>query len=155
MSKRIADDLVLHGGGDGSVHRYWNLQHEAAQYRTEFFAHWREMKLDAVICPPFPIAAAPIGCVDHISALVSYTGLYNLLNCPGGVVPVTKVTHSDTEQLKDYKGHYGDNWDRHIKKANLKSTGMPVGVQVVGLPWKDEICLRLMKEIESGLQVQA
>lgn len=48
---------------------------------------------------------------------MSYTALYNLVNCPAGVVPVTKVTQSDIDKLHDYKGHYGDPWDANIKKV--------------------------------------
>ena len=28
--------------------------------------------------------------------------------------------------------------------------GLPVGVQVVTLKWRDELCLRVMKEVESA-----
>ena len=28
------------------------------------------------------------------------------------------------------------------------SVGLPVNVQVVTLPWRDEVCLRVMKELQ-------
>ena len=51
------------------------------------------------------------------AALMSYVVLYNLLNCPVGVVPVTTVTQDDVDGLRDYKGHYGDSWDANIKEV--------------------------------------
>ncbi|XP_078489728.1 fatty-acid amide hydrolase 1-like isoform X2 [Ciona intestinalis] len=153
-SPRIANDLMVYGGGDCSVYRLWKIQAETEKYKKEFFTQWRDLDLNAMICPPFPIAAAPIGSVEHTTALASYTTLFNLLNCPSGVIPVTKVSQADTDKLKDYKGNYGDKWDNHIKKVSENSTDMPIGVQFVGLPWMDEICLRLMKEVETQILLQ-
>lgn len=55
-----------------------------------------------------------------ISFLVAttYTHLYNVLNFPAGVVPVTTVTQADEEALKNYKGHYGDFWDTRMKEVS-------------------------------------
>lgn len=45
--------------------------------------------------------------------------LYNLLNCPAGVVSVSKVTTEDVNKLKSYRGHYGDPWDEKIKIVSI------------------------------------
>ncbi|XP_069089325.1 fatty-acid amide hydrolase 1-like [Pleurodeles waltl] len=76
------------------------------------------------------------------------THLFNVLNFPAGVVPVTIVTEDDEEQLKQYKGHYNDHWDNLLKQAARGGVGLPVAVQCVALPWQEELCLRLMKEVE-------
>uniref|UniRef100_A0A4W5R4A6 Fatty-acid amide hydrolase 1 n=1 Tax=Hucho hucho TaxID=62062 RepID=A0A4W5R4A6_9TELE len=73
---------------------------------------------------------------------LSYTIIYNLLNFPAGVVPVSTVTAEDEEELRHYKGNYGDLWDK------LYTKGLPVAVQCVALPWQDELCLRFMREVE-------
>lgn len=111
---------------------------------------------------------------------VSYTMLYNALDFPAGVVPVTMVTDEDEEELKSYQGYFQDWWDRTLAKVSgarfLRGTsipipspghypcplpllfvlqafrgsvGLPVSVQCVALPWQDELCLRLMKEVET------
>ena len=46
---------------------------------------------------------------------MSYTVLYSLLKYPAGVVPVTKVSRKDQEGLRNYIGHYNDEWDANIK----------------------------------------
>ena len=50
---------------------------------------------------------------------MNYTALYNLLDFPAGVVPVTKVKEEDIEKLKNYRGYYGDPWDKQVKEVSL------------------------------------
>lgn len=55
-----------------------------------------------------------------VPAATSYTNLYNVLNFPAGVVPVSTVTRADKEELKHYRGHYGDPWDNRLKEVSRK-----------------------------------
>lgn len=50
--------------------------------------------------------------------------LYNVLNFPAGVVPVTTVTEDDEEELQQYQGQYGDPWDKTLKKVCLDCGGI-------------------------------
>lgn len=43
--------------------------------------------------------------------------LYNFLNFPAGVVPVSTVTEADEEELKLYRGCCNDPWDRKLKQV--------------------------------------
>lgn len=52
-----------------------------------------------------------------LSAAVSSTMLYNVLNFPAGVVPVSVVTEADEEELKLYRGCCDDSWDRTLKQV--------------------------------------
>lgn len=36
------------------------------------------------------------------------------------------------------------------KKAVASSSGLPVAVQVVAMPWREELCLRAMMEVQQG-----
>lgn len=49
---------------------------------------------------------------------VSYTMLYNALDFPAGVVPVTMVTDEDEEELKGYQGYFRDWWDHTMAKVS-------------------------------------
>lgn len=44
--------------------------------------------------------------------------LYNALDFPAGVVPVTTVTDEDEEELKAYKGYFRDWWDQTLAKVS-------------------------------------
>nr|XP_026691817.1 fatty-acid amide hydrolase 1-like [Ciona intestinalis] len=151
-SPRLRQDLLLHKGGDRSTTRLWSLARDAAAFVDHYTALWLNLNLDAMICPAFPVVACPKGGISNVSAMASHTALYNMLNYPAGVVPVTKVNQKDIEDLENYKGHYQDEWDQHIKEVTKGSIGMPVGVQCVAPTWQDELCLRVMHEVEEQLK---
>ncbi|NXT89448.1 VDHAP protein, partial [Anhinga rufa] len=131
-----------------SVKEMWNHHHEIEVYRTEFIAQWRELQLDVVLCPVLG-PAFTTGYPGKLLTAISSTMLYNVLNFPAGVVPVSTVTEADEEELKLYRGCCDDPWDRTLKQAVAGATGLPVAVQCVALPWREELCLRLMKEVET------
>ncbi|NWQ98697.1 FAAH1 hydrolase, partial [Burhinus bistriatus] len=131
-----------------SVKEMWNHHHEIEAYRTEFIARWRELQLDVVLCPVLG-PAFTTGYPGKLLTAISSTMLYNVLNFPAGVVPVSTVTEADEEELKLYQGCCDDPWDRMLKQAVAGAVGLPVAVQCVALPWQEELCLRLMKEVET------
>lgn len=66
-------------------------------------------------------------CSSHmccVSGAISYTLLYNCLDFPAGVVPVTTVTAEDEAQLEHYKGCFGDIWDKALQKVSPFSPGL-------------------------------
>jgi fatty acid amide hydrolase len=76
--------------------------------------------------------------------LCCYCFIWNLLNFPVGAVPVTSVREDEQ--------HYDSAWDDPITRclvSNMQgSAGLPVGVQVVGLPWHEEAVVEVMKRVE-------
>ncbi|XP_009324854.1 PREDICTED: vitamin D3 hydroxylase-associated protein-like [Pygoscelis adeliae] len=144
---RLADYLSALGGMR-SVKEMWNHHHQIEAYRTEFIARWRELQLDVVLCPVLG-PAFTTGYPGKLLTAISSTMLYNVLNFPAGVVPVSMVTEADEEELELYQGWCDDPWDRTLKQAVAGAVGLPVAVQCVALPWREELCLRLMKEVET------
>ncbi|XP_038270258.1 vitamin D3 hydroxylase-associated protein-like isoform X1 [Dermochelys coriacea] len=144
---RIARDLNALCGV-GSAKNLWKHHVAVAAYRTEFIAKWRELELNVMLCPALGPAFNK-GYPGKLFAATSYTNLYNVLNFPAGVLPVTVVTEADEEELKNYRGHYSDPWDKRLREAVEGATGLPVAVQCVALPWQEELCLRFMKEVET------
>ncbi|NWX94804.1 FAAH1 hydrolase, partial [Nothoprocta ornata] len=131
-----------------SVSKMWNHQHQIMAYRTEFIASWRDLRLDVLLCPVLG-PAFNTGYPGKLLTAISSTMLYNVLNFPAGVVPVSRVTEADEEELKLYQGYCDDPWDRTLKQAVRGAVGLPVAVQCVALPWQEELCLRFMKEVET------
>uniref|UniRef100_A0A8C4JS31 Fatty-acid amide hydrolase 1 n=1 Tax=Dromaius novaehollandiae TaxID=8790 RepID=A0A8C4JS31_DRONO len=103
-------------------------------YRWEFITRWKNLDLDVVLCP----VLGPAFTLDGLSS----TMLYNILNFPAGVVPVTMVTEADEEQLQLYSRYLDEPWDKKLRKAVEGAVGLPVAVQCVALPWQEELCLR-------------
>lgn len=137
--------------GSNSVSEWWELAVKIDQYKAEFLSLWKASKLDVVICPTFPFPACPTGTVKYVTGGASYTTLYNVLNYPAGSIPVTKVTAVDETKMKDYPTKRIS--EKFIKKYfSAGSAGLPVSVQCVGLPFQEEIVLRLMKELEDAIK---
>ncbi|NXO92272.1 FAAH1 hydrolase, partial [Certhia brachydactyla] len=131
-----------------SVKEMWNHHYQIQLYRSQFITQWKELQLDVVLCPVLG-PAFTTGYPGKLLTAISSTMLYNVLNFPAGVVPVSTVTKADEEELKFYKGCCDDPWDRTLKQAVSGAVGMPVAVQCVALPWQEELCLRFMKEVET------
>ncbi|KHJ99294.1 hypothetical protein OESDEN_00719, partial [Oesophagostomum dentatum] len=64
------------------------------------------------------------------------------------VVPLTKVSEKDEEELRSYPEI--DPWDRLIKSDSKDCVGLPVGVQIAVPPYREELGLRLLKDIEAN-----
>lgn len=79
------------------------------------------------------------------TASSSYHSLYNLLDFPAGVVPVTTVTLQDEEELAFYKGYYGDSNDRNFKEVSPLLLTSPPGAQT-----STESCLHYCGWVRAG-----
>ncbi|GFO19051.1 fatty-acid amide hydrolase 1 [Plakobranchus ocellatus] len=132
----------------------WFLKtNEAKSYRKAFTETWLEQGLDAVICPCMPCVATTTGVDGKLLASVTYTSLYNVVNFPAGTLPVTKVTKSDVDKTMD-SSYYNAKTDieKILQEDSVGTEGLPVGIQVVGLPYNEELVLRIMTELETALK---
>jgi Amidase len=88
------------------------------------------------------------------------TCLYNVLDVPVGVLPVTRVNPAKDQLTEDWTT--GPSRGSRIYEDGLyrsKTTiynpeamkGMPVGIQVVGKKWEDEKVLAMMHVVEGAL----
>lgn len=121
-------------------------------YIHKFTDQWQELQLDALVCPAFIVPPVPFRYLSQLGILSLATGLFNMLDYPAGVVRVDRVTADDDRMLAKYPT--GVDVGRNpiytlIRKAAQNSEGLPLSVQIVALPYREEICLRLMKQIES------
>jgi fatty acid amide hydrolase len=121
------------------------------KFREIFLKKLNELELDAVICPVMPFPAPDI--IDDKnemllgSAALSYTILFNFMNMPCGVVPITLVKENELA-YRDIK--YRDWIRAYIAKTIKNSLNMPVGIQVASFHNRDEVVLRIMNEIQSN-----
>ncbi|VDQ16283.1 unnamed protein product [Trichobilharzia regenti] len=131
-----------------------NLISDIEEYRHEFQRAMEEAgDLDAIICPVFPFPAFPKSAKSlFVSPAIAYTILYNTLDYPAGTVSMGHVNRDDVEESKtlaeDYK-RSGDCFHSEVFKQQELSEGLPIGVQIVSKPWKEEVVLRIMKELET------
>jgi fatty acid amide hydrolase len=124
---------------------YMDLIAERDRYRERFAAAVRQERLAVLLCPPNALPALPHGASRALAhCAVSYTALYNLLGWPAGVAPVTRV-RPDEEQGRLGSG---DAVTRAAQQVDQGSAGLPVGVQVIGWPWQEEVVLATLLALE-------
>lgn len=136
---------LLRSAGDKSVAEYWQLTAQRTALRRAEFDAWNARQLDAVLCPPHVLPALPIGSSGDLTLTLSYMFRYVLLNFPAGVVPVTRVRDDETTWTGP-RGMFGDK----CSEALRGSGGLPVGVQVVSRPYREDIALSVMAAIEEA-----
>jgi amidase len=77
---------------------------------------------DAILCPACAMPAIPHGTSLENWTSLSYTMTYNLTGWPGAVV-----------------------------RAGASSEGLPIGVQIVARPWREDVALAIALHIETAL----
>jgi len=85
------------------------------------------------------------GAVKDLLPCANYTFHYNLLDFPAGVLPVTIVSQQD---MLNHPKRRGDLWDILMNRSECDNEGLPVGVQVAALPFREDILIEAMQIIE-------
>ncbi len=115
--------------------------------------------LDAVIAPVQAVPAVPHGGCDRLAPLACSTLLYNVVDSPVGVVPVTRVDPARDELSDVWRAApgggskllerelYGPMGAYDVRAME----GLPVGVQIVGEAWGEEKVLAIMHVVDAAL----
>jgi Asp-tRNA(Asn)/Glu-tRNA(Gln) amidotransferase A subunit family amidase len=114
---------------------------------------------DAIIAPVQAVPAVPHGGCDRLVPLACSTLLYNIVDSPVGVIPVTRVDPardglSDEWRVVPGNGSkllegalYGPNGAYDLQAME----GLPVGVQIIGEAWGEEKVLAIMHIVDAAL----
>jgi len=147
---RIASSLQSVRGAL-SVDQYWQLVEERNQYRHRFLTALDAERFDALLCPPYALPALPHESPGtlNVTNAGSYAILSNVLGLPAGVAPVTRV-HPGEESERSIGN---DSVERAARAVEMNSAGLPVGVQVVARPWREDVVLALMEALEEHIGV--
>ncbi len=144
---RPASILKVAHGKDVKQFWYWLAQRSVL--KQELMQELKSQGIHAVITPGFGVPALKHGLSAHLNVAAAYNFIYNLLDMPAGIVPVTRVREG--EDVYSAPPGQQDRYEK-VAKANAQgSVGIPVGVQVVGMPYMDEVVLRVMAVLESAL----
>ncbi|XP_005108181.3 fatty-acid amide hydrolase 1 [Aplysia californica] len=138
--------------GFNSMDEYFDHVGDYMVWKEAFTQLWRDHKLDAVICPVFPSPPVLKEIMLRVSSISTYCRLFNSLNYPAGVIPVTKVTQEDLDRAADPDVFSPDTeMEKLLLESSRNAQGLSVGVQCAALPFQEEKCLRVMRELEKGL----
>ena len=147
IDARLANMIRLTMGPESTTD-YINAMDATDDLRNLVIADWQQRGLDALILPAFACSPLPLGDARKATGATFYSALLGIINFPAGTLPVTEVTHDDViETETSYPTT--DLWHRTIKRGAVGTEGLSVNVQVATLPWQEELCLRVMTEIET------
>ena len=142
--ERIA--RLLEAIGEKSVDRFWSITAQIRAWRFEVTEAMDRAGIDLVLCPAHATPALPhLGAKDFVLA-GSTSMTWNALQFPAGVVPVTRVR---AEEVR--REHPRDRMEKLAARVDEGSAGMPIGVQVVARPWREDLCFAAMAAIESAV----
>ena len=145
--------LAVRAGGPWGEHRLRALAGEVEGYRARFLASLDAARLDVLVCPPHALPALTHGTGDDLTAITagSYATLFNVLGLPAGVMPATHVRageESDRVSSRNVPNQLALGVERG-------SVGLPVGVQVVARPWREDVVLSVMAAVEGACRSEA
>ena len=129
---------------DISSRSYVDIYQKAQDACQALLNDWTSKGIDAVICPVFGLVAPQHDTTVDVAPCLVYSFIMNLLSLPTGIVPVGTVKKGEDF----YKDEFNDLLTSACSKVMENSEGLPYAVQVVGLPYKDEVVLRVMKKVE-------
>ncbi|KAJ3328075.1 hypothetical protein HDU93_001675 [Gonapodya sp. JEL0774] len=158
--------LTAAGKGLVSAEELYKLNVERNGVWKEWLEAWEGTKhhpknptglpMDAIICEVQTLPAVPEW--KSLEAPCNFTGtvLYNILDYPGGSIPVTTVDPSIDGPYTTKPRWTGEAMVHKVWNENRNTMkGAPVGVQVVGRRREEEKTLEVMEEVERCLKVVA
>ncbi len=143
--RRVA--RLLTSVGEKGVDELWRLTQRRTELRNEEFDRWARGRLDALICPPHVVPALPHRDSGDFILSLGSTFRWSLLDFPAGVAPITRVERDD---LGRYRAGT-ERIDKKVAAIDAASIGLPVGVQVVGRPYREDVVLAVMGALETGV----
>jgi amidase len=105
-----------------SVAEYTAMLEDVDRFRSDMLVFMQQY--DVILCPVCAFPAPPHGITfeEEMWKGLSYTGTYNITGWPGAVV-----------------------------RAGTSPEGLPIGVQVVARPWREDVALAVAQHLETAL----
>ncbi|KAL1303077.1 hypothetical protein AAFC00_006521 [Neodothiora populina] len=140
--------LVDEAGERCTLEDSWQCNRDRDYLRTCYAEQWRSMGIDAILCPANASAASAHG----ESRYWGYTSVFNVLDLPGVVFPVTCVKETDTRAStlpimspkdQEYRDYY--------KEGPAKYRDAPICLQLVGRRLQEEKLLAMAESVQLAL----
>jgi fatty acid amide hydrolase len=126
---------------------YRQLSYAKSQLAKAVTWQLQDAGIDAILGPPHALPA-----MQHIKgfdliAAASYSMLFNLLGFPAGTVSLSRVR---TGEESGRPTATRDQVERQAAAVDRGSAGLPIGVQVAALPWREDVVLAVMGALEES-----
>jgi fatty acid amide hydrolase len=138
----------------GSASDYWRLSERVMDFQVRFRNELDRAPggpIDLVLMPTCAVPAVRHRATINMPFAGTYALLSPLLGYPAGVVPVTRVRgEEEAGRRKSF-----DVVERTAFETDRGSAGLPIGIQLVGRPWHDDVVLAAMRAIEQAARRRA
>ncbi|KAJ5497889.1 Amidase [Penicillium expansum] len=127
----------------------WDWTGKREMFRYAYLQQWNNVapEMDVILCPAFPTPAP----LHFTSRYWGYTSLFNLLDYPALVFPVTKVDpNRDAKDTTYTPKNEFDSW-AYEHYDSVKQKDAPVSLQLVSKKLEEEKLLQAFKEIQERI----
>jgi fatty acid amide hydrolase len=132
-----------------STDAYWQLIERKNQLVARVLANMCQHGVSAILCPPHALPAMPHVKAFDLLAAASYSMVVNLLGLPSGTLATTRVSPNEDGGRSVSR----DRVSRRAAQTDAGSAGLPIGIQISALPWREDIVLALMETLEKWAAV--
>ncbi|MCI0359611.1 MAG: amidase [Planctomycetaceae bacterium] len=122
------------------------LAHARQRYIRSVLDKLAAERIDALLMPPHALPAPQHVKAFDLVAAAGYAILFNLLGFPAGVVSISRIRPGEDHGRRAGR----DQVERQSVAVDRGSVGLPIGVQVVGLPWREDVVLSTMLALEQA-----
>ena len=117
---------------------------------------WLQRWFDRVEVVPTADYMALLEKVDaYRSEMLGFMEAYDAILCPTCAFPATEHEGSFDESRRNgftYSGAYNvTGWPGAVVRGGTSQEGLPIGVQVVARPWREDVALALAQQLETAL----
>ncbi|CAB9500823.1 acid amide hydrolase 1 [Seminavis robusta] len=155
LPKRVGHLLGCGKNGGLTGYEIWDLCADLLKMKQQWSDAFNDTGVDAVIFPSLPIPAIRHGQCGKIMS-VAYMFIGNLLGWPCGALPITTVRQDEQHyRFEDLPKIQRDIMSKTVAEEMVGSAGLPMSISIMTPGFEDEKCLRVMKEIEKGVNFQA
>ena len=154
LTRPIKEKIIKYTQGEKESVYYKVLNHKNVDDYLKNIIRLRVFKekfLKAVnsdiVIFPYAFPAVPHNSSQDLLPGFSYLSIFNILDWPVGHLPIGFV-----QTVEPYLPENQEIWAEAMRNTLKNSEGLPVGVQVAGLPFQEEKVLRIMKELSEDLE---
>ena len=117
---------------------------------------WLQRRLDdAEVIPSDELSALLEKADAYRSEMLQFMENYDAILCPTAAYPATEHEGTFDESRSmgfAYTGAYNvTGWPGAVVRGGTSPEGLPIGVQVVARPWREDVALALAAVLESAL----